>query len=53
VLRMWEEPEYNDKMHEKCRVGLCILGASWTVVRRRDIQYLSVILLKNSLLLVL
>jgi hypothetical protein len=22
----WEEPDYNDKMHEKCRVGLCILG---------------------------
>jgi hypothetical protein len=22
----WEEPEYNDKMHEKCGVGLCILG---------------------------
>jgi hypothetical protein len=22
----WEEAEYNDKMHEKCGVGLCILG---------------------------
>jgi hypothetical protein len=38
----------NDKMHEKCRVGVCILGVSCTVVRRWAIQYLSVIVRKNS-----
>jgi hypothetical protein len=48
VLRAWEEPEYNDKMHEKCRVGLCILVLHG--LRSRAIQYLSVILRKNSLL---